>query len=840
MPLILPLGSYLKIYIKSTLTVVCFLSAMGRGVKSDSEASVSDVDMEDISMHYYQGDGVSTDEVSDDYSLMSIGSSDDSNVKRKKHRPRSLNIPRSHSATSSDDETSDSAVSTDTENRLAPLAIMSEARVAQAASAFAEEMEDFKGGESSMDDLKVADKSDSNTHSDNELKVNVSPSPPRSPSWRAGLESPPFSPKRKGSYPAKKRPSSPVSPKDCRLQFTYDISPHGQEGDIQYPNTVHVPGASANTASYSHEHISHSSPEDFDEPYGAMNEPFLVKIPESKPIHNLHDVDTGKVQIPDTSTVAIDLATYAATIASNTASLTQMTVSPTNNNILPIHDREHHSSDSESIESTSPLSPGYYENATEDLEEVELADPSSKPIDYQGTKRQKARPPSTDWSPVIDLSPILDVSPSIEEAEQEDMLEKQEEERRRRESQEEEDEDEDGDDFEHFFKPVDDSDEKVSFYGLKRYERVENICQLLEKNNTGVNGANGVGSEQILCSTVNTTTCGPINTLSGPFTCTTLSQSTIVTQSVSSSETSLPNNKQSGSLKSDIEMCDMNSTTTTYLQTFDDIANDLSLMSSIPAMPERPPKPVPRPRRKLPEPTADMIASSSKNTKVSSKSSPKMPQYNQTSGAVSDQSNHVSSSSSAYVKVSFPVRNKEKVCYNINNDTNNNTHGNNATSNSKQHPKDKTSVQKQDSDERRLKAKDLRAKPNPLIIKHIESEEKSLSPQYKVLDSPPSPESRSALRRDYSDSTSVSPSSSPDREVYPFPSPVTPPDSDSSPPKPHSPSSPGTDFDDEAAFNKHGPNKKLPILNKSFEVKSHAEMKIRDKIRKFEQVKIIL
>ena len=106
-----------------------------------------------------------------------------------------------------------------------------------------------------------------------------------------------------------------------------------------------------------------------------------------------------------------------------------------------------------------------------------------------------------------------------------------------------------------------------------------------------------------------------------------------------------------------------------------------------------------------------------------------------------------------------------------------------------------SSIPRQDSAEKR-KAKDLKAKPRPLLIQHIEAEEQSVSPHYRVMDSPPTPENK-LIKREFSESTSVSPSSSPDMDQYMFPSPVTPPDSDSSPPKPHSPSSAGTDFDDD-------------------------------------------
>lgn len=797
---------------------------MGQGARSDSETSASDVDMEDVSMLYYQGDGMSTDEVSDDYSMMSIGSSgDDSGRLRRKHRPKSLNIPRSHSATSSDDETTDSAISTDTENRLAPLAVMNEARVALAASAFAEEMEDFKA-ESSVDE--IMDKYESDIT--DELKSHMSPSPPRSPSWRAGIESPPFSPKRKDSYPGKKRPSSPVSPKDSRMQFTYDISPPSRQLSVdELYVDVHsqVHGDAVYAAMPMAQKPSPVSPDELGEDMvTTMGEPFLLKMPESKPCHNLHELDTSHVERLSDTAVAIDLATYAATIASNTANLTQMTVSPTNLQVLPVTERDEISPDSqdtESTESASPISPSYYENGSDDLEDVELADPSSKSIDYQGSKRQKVRPPSTDWSPVIDLSPILDVSPSIEEAERVDMFEKQEEERRRRESQEEDEDDDE--DYECYFQPMEDEDEKISYYGLKRYERVENICQLLQNN--GPDFLDGfAGSVEAASMALDGS--GLINDMSGhPFTCTTLASKSVTKDVVIKSHSC--NSEVQTTFSSHQPKVSVVQSRVNSLEQSEPGAPCSFASSSKPSdSTDKPPKPPIRPRRKLPEPTAEMIAA---HTKKHTKSSGKYHSSSQSSAGAS------LVSSGAYVKMVPQMSDGVSRSDGRSNDTNNNNNNNNLNT-LQDLSKGADVVHKQDGDDKRKKAKDLKAKPNPLVIRHIESEDQSMSPQYKVLDSPPSPESRSSLKRDYSDSTSVSPSSSPDREVYPFPSPVTPPDSDSSPPKPHSPSSPGTDFDEDNTYEKPIPSKRLPHLNKSFEEKSLAESKVKDKIKKFEQV----
>ena len=114
----------------------------------------------------------------------------------------------------------------------------------------------------------------------------------------------------------------------------------------------------------------------------------------------------------------VDLASFAATVASDTAHLTNLSVSPTN---LVAREGDYLEITQEG-ESISPPSPNYFE----EMEEVDLAEPTPKSIDYQNSKRQKIRPPpTTDWSPVTDLSPILDVSPSVEKAEQEAMIAQQ-------------------------------------------------------------------------------------------------------------------------------------------------------------------------------------------------------------------------------------------------------------------------------------------------------------------------------------------------------------------------------------------------------------------------------
>ena len=98
---------------------------------------------------------------------------------------------------------------------------------------------------------------------------------------------------------------------------------------------------------------------------------------------------------------SLDLATFAAAVANDTAHLTNLSASPTNQDVIP-----------------TPPEIASNGSCAADI----LPEPRPKVIDHQGNKRQKAKPPPTDWSPVTDLSPILDVSPSIEAIEQADMF----------------------------------------------------------------------------------------------------------------------------------------------------------------------------------------------------------------------------------------------------------------------------------------------------------------------------------------------------------------------------------------------------------------------------------
>ncbi|XP_074644484.1 uncharacterized protein LOC141901256 [Tubulanus polymorphus] len=154
------------------------------------------------------------------------------------------------------------------------------------------------------------------------------------------------------------------------------------------------------------------------------------------------DITRGSLDVLSTQhdTNSLNIAAYAAAISSNTAQLTNLSVSPTD--LMAYRD-------SGTIVEPVDLSPtSSQEDLSQFAEEelIEFADPSQKDVE-QGAQRQKSRPPTSDWSPVIDLSPIEDVSPSIEEAEEEEMY-------------------------------VVQSEDYTPLPGLKRYQNFDDISQL--------------------------------------------------------------------------------------------------------------------------------------------------------------------------------------------------------------------------------------------------------------------------------------------------------------------------------------------------------------------------
>ncbi|XP_053377272.1 uncharacterized protein LOC123529489 [Mercenaria mercenaria] len=609
-------------------------------------------------------------------------------------------------------------------------------------------------------------------------KVRCSPSAPVSPSWREGLESPPFSPRRRDSYPGKRRGSSPVSPKDKRFTYT-DISPPSRQLSLEelYDKEAHSTNNDPSLVPFAQRPSPKSPDEMKDSFYSNSGEVMSFDRPtsslkKSKPFYSLEDAANDTT---DTTTI-MDLATYAATVASNTANLTSMSVSPTN-----IIDVKHGHESPESIGSSSPVSP-YYDNVPykdehqpdeESEEDIELADPSQKSIDYQGSKRQKARPPTTDWSPVIDLSPILDVSPSLEEAEQAEMLAEQQAERQRQASRED-----DAYSPANTFIAIGDPDNEpdYQYYGLKRYEVVEDISELVKQNNgcSPMSIASNESSEQ---SNGNMNqnehkSCKDVAAFDAKMPTQPTQFSSIISHSASDKMVAKLHHHEPKCSRSNESPTNPGHTDTSKkikpVAPKDEVTQftNANISDSATTTPSKG-----KSRRKLPEPNAEIIATQKapvpkprRKDKVAEPPPPKPARM-------------------AKTEPQEPTRNPPILHQSV--------FASKQQSKSQEKP-----VQKQSSEERRRKAKDMKAKPDPLIMSHLEQEDASASPQYKVLESPPSPENKSAIRREYSDSTSVSPSSSPDRESFLYPSPVTPPDSDSSPPKPHSPSS-GTDFEDE-------------------------------------------
>ncbi|XP_041347327.1 protein piccolo-like [Gigantopelta aegis] len=723
---------------------------------------------------------------------------------RRKHRPRSLNLTRSHSLTSPEDD-SDGGQSAESSGPAAAPAKSPE-------HLSPEELLSQTVDEPSLSESK----SHSEVHAlgppDMTNKTMNSPTPPRSPSWREGLESPPFSPKRKDSYPGKPRRGSPVSPKDKRLHFTYtDISPPSRQLSL---DELYGDGqCSSKDNSFFGMHMAQKpspvSPEEVRNTLlSSLGEPLQFEMPTRDKLQTfsapcVQNLGSSEDVSMDSAPV-MDVATYAATIASSTASLTSMSVSPTNLSVSSSYDSEQVSPESMGSTDSSPVSPGYYDNSTpEDMEDVELADPSTKSIDYQGSKRQKARPPTTDWSPVIDLSPILDVSPSVEEAEQEDMLAKQLEEFERQQSLTEgldvdDDNGESGEVSDKSDKSSKDSNEEESFQGLKRYDIMEDISRIdgsglhevkvmeyngSQKNMDAENGNVLFESEDdgdsllLICTSV---AQPPLPTSSSPYYSTSMGQ---------------PPRYASASRSSMITSLQTESDTNTEFRKINNDLQDILKSGAVDVKPIPPPKP----RRKLPDPSSDMLDT----------------HYSETERTLP--------SISAKAQEADSIDEAAKLL------------------DSSKHPVAATHIlPRQDSGEKR-KAKDLKAKPNPLLIQHIETEEQSVSPHYKILDSPPTPEQK-AVRREFSESTSVSPSSSPDRDMYMFPSPVTPPDSDSSPPKPQSPSSPGTDEDVVGRMpvrtlsfgsNLNGIADDVKPIEVSEEI-SESRASVRDKIKAFE------
>lgn len=347
------------------------------------------------------------------------GAEDDTN-RRKSPRPKHLVLSRQRSSSSTSDEDNHRSTDRNTDRSDSRDHNRDHANSSPAHSRGQTDMKSEPRAGAEGAEAPVAKKSKpspldrvsmgmGDTHHESERSKSPSRrsprSPPRSPSWLRFRESPPRSPPIRGMSP----PKSPTE----RFPSTFvdRSSPPSREETYgeEYDN---LPDGG----------IFHYDPRDMAFMAGAILDGRIIITdkPPPKPARMSDQYDFTDLTQHEMPAHSLDLATYAAAVASDTEHLTNMSVSPTN---LPMSSTEHgYIEMSPELDSDlSPPSPNYYE----EVDEIEVGDPTPKNIDYQGSKRQKIRPPATDWSPITDLSPILAVSPSIEKLEQEKMLAEQ-------------------------------------------------------------------------------------------------------------------------------------------------------------------------------------------------------------------------------------------------------------------------------------------------------------------------------------------------------------------------------------------------------------------------------
>ncbi|BFZ10940.1 hypothetical protein BsWGS_13979 [Bradybaena similaris] len=500
------------------------------------------------------------------------------------------------------------------------------------------------------------------------------------------------------------------------------------------------------------------------------------------------------------SAPVMDFSSLAANTMTDSQSLTSMKIVHSNalshasNYIMeePLSSESEEDIDSDSTLSISQTCNDCSTSTTDDLNEIEQVDSTVKPADFQSMKRQKIRPPAMDWSPVIDLSPIQDVSPSIEEAEQEDMLAKQLEELQRQRYLTAEVTDFDNGDSERLqnnnytdFKSADLTDmfpprllQHISSCTTKLHleliedvdEKDKNEADLIDDNSPFIGtlkrcnnceDISKLGSDSSFvdqpCDVDSECQLQDDNFISNIsyYSCTT--QSHMLphsTKHISTNISALP--AESKNLQEAMEyeqgtkqLKDLENFITGEIHKITEDMENIVKQGYV----EVKSMPPPKPKRKLPDPEltvspSEFVSEGEENTL------------------------------SARIKTDEL---SEMMECRIRNSTS-------------EMPAEKC-LRRQDSTEKK-KAKDMKAKPSPLLVQHIESEEQVVSPHYKVMESPPTPENRT-IKREFSmgrsvspnsSSRSVSPKSSPDLDAYTYLSPITSPDSDSSPPQPHSPS----------------------------------------------------
>ncbi len=533
-------------------------------------------------------------------------------------------------------------------------------------------------------------------------------SPPRSPNWMRYRESPPRSP------PV--RSMSPKSPTERFPASFSDFSPpsSGREDLFIDPYGFRP----ENIPDEDHLFFSYEQ-RDIGSMVRAADGTMISNKPPPKPArmsdqYEFQDEDHPELLGPD----VIDLASFAATVASDTAHLTNLSVSPTN---MPVHHLQHDYLEiSPEQDSMSPPSPNYYE----EVDDIDVAEPTPKNIDYQGSKRQKVRPPASDWSPITDLSPIIDVSPSIEAAEQEEM---------QRLSKSEEKVDEDSATSEIT------GGDKDSLQSLKRYQKFEDISRIGDGESQTADGAKVYAAAAAACESRPGDSCSRDMIHAQP-------------SAANRENPAVPDENRLRQLQAQQEREGQAGKAVAIQPHKQQQTQDVGRTATV---------------EKAFVPTME-----SAHTERISESSRDIDELD--AGNTDTVKRVRPPAEKAAVDTTVPSKEVMPA-----------GQYSGHSQESSQHPREQVdaSTNRGLASE---SCKDTKVKPHPLSIKQVEHEEDNLSPHYRVMISPISPGRQ--VDREYAELHELSPGSCEDEHLYMFPSPMTPPDQVVSPPKPQSPS----------------------------------------------------
>ncbi|CAH1803431.1 unnamed protein product, partial [Owenia fusiformis] len=696
----------------------------------------------------------------------------DEQSKRMLHRPQSLVLSRQHSSDEGDEETLDTHSQSSDSDRSGKRLSKSDQEIYKL-----DKKENHAVKKVKSDDLDF-DRSHSPPSSRTSPRT-----PPRSPRMRF-RESPPRSPKTKETFSALRGcVSPPVSPRDSRFPSSYtDISPPSRPLSRE---DMFIDGFNSPRSCESRSPIS---PQFLDVDH---------QIPERKSEEKVYDQTTknqtgvgeknAKHLLP---TDTMDIASYAASIASDTNYLTNLSVSPTN---LQVSQDEHNylevspESNSPHADSVSPPSPQYYDQEdAEHQDDGNYPDPSQKSID-QGEKRQKVKPPTNqnDWSPITDLSPILDVSPSVEAAAQEDMLAQQEGRIPR--------------------SPASTSIDKLNQClppeeihmnsPLKRYKKVLDMSHLEEKEqNRKCMYMGSIGDDDLAKGDDS-------------------HEDDEATDQKQQPRTYDPSMEGEDDDDEFVLIHVNNSDLQTQSKVIEQ-GNSIGKLSTSPGNKSKStPESTKKVKRTLPQPTPEILA-----TEIDFKKKPVIkPRPNV---SMEPKAQHI-------LRGEQKTKVKRDIVKTANKPTREYAAQTVQTMPSKSKYDTRGSPERRDksaSPVRRLK--DLKAQPHPDRLKHIEAEEApNTSPYKKLLTSPLEPHASDTYKKDYSQRKHDS-----HEEPYGYPSPVTPPDSEDSPPKAHSPTYKPTQSTVSVRQRKSQWEKKEPEKEKSSPSPKDTPKKIRRKL----------